>query len=114
MYRQAHKLGNLDATINLAFCYLTTEQKLGPEYGRTIATALLKYGYRNGKVDALDYLCQYGLVHNRDDLLVEIVHEADEHGVDNELQTMAQIDALPIRNKSLSSARPVYPSQTQE
>jgi len=22
MYRQAHKLGNLDATINLAFCYL--------------------------------------------------------------------------------------------
>jgi len=39
---------------------------------------LLKYAYRNGKVDALEYLCQYGLVRSREELLVEIVHEADE------------------------------------
>lgn len=65
MYRQAHKLGNLDATINLAFHFLndtlpSTHQalaRLGFENGRAISKALLKYAYRRGKVDALDFLC---------------------------------------------------------
>ena len=85
MYRQAHKHGNLDATINLAFCYLATDHKLGPEQGRIIATALLKYAYKNGKVDARDYLEQYNLVRSGDEMLVEVVNEADEQGVDSEL-----------------------------
>jgi len=72
---------------------------------------LLKYAYRNGKVEALDYLCQYNLIGNRDELLAEIVHE-DEQGADIEIQAMAQIDAIPIGRKSMSSMRPVYPSQT--
>jgi len=31
--------------------------KLGFENGRAISKALLKYAYKKGKVDALDYLC---------------------------------------------------------
>ena len=49
---------------------------------------MLKYAYRNGKVEALEYLCQYNLIGNRDELLAEIVHE-DEQGADIEIQAMA-------------------------
>ena len=71
---------------------------------------MLKYAYKNGMADALDYLLQYDLILSREELLAEIVHE-DENGVDLELQTMAKIDAVPINQKSVaSSARPVYPS----
>lgn len=45
--------------------------------------------------------------------MTEIVNE-DEQGVDIEMRVMAHIDAVPIGHKSMSSARPVYPSQTQE
>ena len=64
---------------------LATDHKLGPEQGRIIATALLKYAYKNGKVDARDYLEQYNLVRSGDEMLVEVVNEADEQGVDSEL-----------------------------
>ena len=50
MYKNSHKLGNLDATINLAFYYLNGEN------AEHISKALFKYAYKNGKVDALDYL----------------------------------------------------------
>jgi hypothetical protein len=70
---------------------------------------LLQYAYRNGKVDALEYLLSHDLIRSREELLAEIVHE-DEQGVDIELQMMAQIDAVPLGQKSMSSARPVYPS----
>ena len=120
MYRQAHKLGNLDATINLAFHFLndthpSTHQalaRLGFENGRAISKALLKYAYRRGKVDALDFLCHYELIRSRDELLTEIVQDDEQGGMDNtEMQTMAQFDALPpLGQKSLSSSRPVYPS----
>ena len=88
-------------------------QKLGFENGQKIGKALLKYAYRNGKADALDYLCQHGLVRSREELLVEIVQK-DEQGADTDFQAMAQMDTLPLGHKSLSSARPAFPSQTQE
>lgn len=64
-------------------------------------------------MDALDLLVQYNLVRSKEELLGEIVHE-DEQGVDLDIQTMAQIDAVPIVQTSTSSARPIYPSQTIE
>ena len=82
------------------------------ENAQAVGKALLKYAYRNGKVDALDFLLQYDFVRNREQLLAEIVQE-DEQGVDIDLQTMAQIDAVPIAPKSMSSARPVYPSHDE-
>ena len=68
--------------------------------------ALLKYAYRNGKVDALEFLLQYDFIRSREQLLAEIVQE-DEQGVDIDLQTMAQIDAVPIAQKSVSSSRQI-------
>lgn len=44
----------------------------------------MKYAYKNGKVDALDYLLQYNLIRDREELLVEIVNE-DEQGIDLEI-----------------------------
>ena len=65
------------------------------ESSESIGKALLKYAYRMGNVDALDYLLQFGLIRGKEELLTEIVHE-DERGVDIEMQTMAKIDAVPI------------------
>jgi len=74
---------------------------------------LLKYAYRCGKVDALEFLLSHDLIRSREELLSDIVQE-DEQGVDIDLQMMIQIDAMPSGQKSMSSARPIYPSQTQE
>ena len=38
----------------------------------SIGKALLKYAYRSGKADALDYLLQYDLIASRDELHAEI------------------------------------------
>ena len=59
-------------------------QKHDFENNESVSKALFKYAYRNGKVDALDFLLQYNLIRNREELLAEIVHE-DEQGVDFEI-----------------------------
>ena len=52
-YKKAHQMGDVDATINLAFYYLN---KLEFENKERIAKALFKIAYNKGNRDALDYM----------------------------------------------------------
>ena len=52
-YKQAHQIGDVDATVNLAFYYLN---KPDFENKMPIGKALLKIAYNKGSRDALDYM----------------------------------------------------------
>ena len=58
-YKQAHQQGNIDATINLAFYYLSK-----PEFDnqQLIVKALLKIAYKKGSRDAIEYMMDQGLI----------------------------------------------------
>ena len=52
-YKQAHQMGDIDASINLAFYYLN---KSDHEHKDKIAKVLLKYAYSKGNQDAMDFM----------------------------------------------------------
>lgn len=106
----AHKLGNLDATVNLAYHYYTMQNVSGasssPDQQLSTsltgvdnlkaAKALLKHAYRAGKKDAVEYLISFDLIKDVEALSTEIVTSQDENGADLDLQILAAIDAVPV------------------
>ena len=111
LFKMAHKLGNLDSTINLAYYYYMNNDL--PD-NLKVSKALLKHAYRQGKTDAVEYLISFDLIKDQEALGTEIVQQ-DESGNDLDLQVLAAVDALPIQQKSTPrSVRPQYPTNTEE
>ena len=74
-YKRAHKLGNTDATINIALFYLEgVHVGVDPQMGKY----LLKQAYRLGNERAIEYMLTYGFIKTRKEMDAEMLNIDEE------------------------------------
>ena len=77
-YRKANKLGNTDASINIAIYYINgVHVERDPKMGKQ----LLKQAYKNGNEKAVDYMVTFGFIKNRKEMEAEMLNIIDEEMV---------------------------------
>jgi TPR repeat protein len=74
-YKRAHKLGNPDATINIAIYYLNG---VYVERDLNMGKYLLKQAYKNGNDKAVDYMITYGFIKSKKEIEAEMLNIDEE------------------------------------
>lgn len=75
-YKRAHKLGNSDATINIAIYYLNG---IHVEKDVNMGRYLLKQAFKNGNERSVDYMITFGFIKNRKEMEAEMLNMDDEY-----------------------------------
>lgn len=75
-YRKAHKLGNTDASINIAVYYINGVH--GVDKDANMGKQLLKLAFKNGNDKAVDYMITCGFIKNRKEMDAEMLNVIDE------------------------------------
>ena len=74
-YKKAHKLGNTDATINIAIYYLNG---VHVDKDLNMGRLLLKQAFKHGNEKAVEYMLTFGLIKSRKEMEAEMMNIDDE------------------------------------
>jgi TPR repeat protein len=80
IYRQAHKLGNADALINIALYYIRGKQPVETDTkkGKEILKQAYKIGSTVSKDTVLDYMIGFGFIKNKKEMEIEMLNMDEE------------------------------------
>jgi len=92
-YRQAHKLGNTDATINLAIYYLNG---VHVEKDMNMGKYMLKHAYKHGNERAADYMMTFGFIKSKKEM------EAEMMNIDEELVSQMAQSSTGFHNAAIT------------
>jgi hypothetical protein len=96
MFKQAHNLGNSDASINLAIHYLRSQSD------SKAGKALLLRAFANKNARAVDCMLQYGLIKSKSELesfVQQMLSEKSDEG-DSVLQSMGLLGSKKLETAS--------------
>lgn len=98
-YKRAHKLGNTDASINIAMYHLNgINMERDPNMGKH----LLKYAYKAGNDRAIDYLISFGFIRSRKEIEAEMIN-VDEELVSQMAQSSTGFLASKRNNEAIQA-----------